>query len=147
MTKRVDPTVLRPPRWYRTAVVVATVVFVGGFVQMCLSQGLSLISLGLGGGALVGLAGIVEVFGCRVVLGAEALVVASPWSRKRYARSDIRKVTWAGGCGVSVQLSSGAWVKLPDVGRGSQGTVNTIRAWLERESGRLDRGEGDEGLS
>ncbi len=46
-------------------------------------------------------------------------------------KSEITKVTWEAGCGVSLLLSDGKWVKVPDLGHNSQGLTNSIRSWLK----------------
>jgi len=46
-------------------------------------------------------------------------------------RSDISKVTWEKGYGVSVQLNEGELITLPSFGQNIQGLANSVRAWLK----------------
>jgi hypothetical protein len=132
MTTPATETVLRPVRWLKLMTIGAASLFLAGFLTMYLLQGLSITALAFAGLSILVVAGVLEAFTLRVVLSAEALWVSKLGSRKAYARSEIRSVTWAKGCPVTFQLADGRWVKLPEVGSSSQGVVNTIRAWLKR---------------
>lgn len=73
-----------------------------------------------------------ECFVSYMHLGNEDLEYRMNFKRVRIKKTDIEKVTWEAGCGVSVQLVDGSWQKLPGLGQNSQGITNSIRAWLAR---------------
>jgi len=66
-------------------------------------------------------------------LGEDVLEYRMNLKLVRIKKDEIEKVTWAAGCGVSVQLSNGSWEELPTFGKNSQGITNSVRAWLERK--------------
>jgi hypothetical protein len=128
------PRVLGTAPWVYVAVGAADLLFTLGAVGLYLHQG-----LGVGFVVFVLLAtlaglGLAEAAISRIVLGAHALEVQSLRSRGRYPASEIRSVNWEGGSGVSLQLATGRWVKLPELGRNSQSVANAVRAWLKRSS-------------
>ncbi|HSF17857.1 MAG TPA: hypothetical protein VLK65_20120, partial [Vicinamibacteria bacterium] len=129
-----DPKVLRPAGWIKVLSLGAALLFVAGFVATYVSRGLNPIALGFAALSVLAILGVLEALTLRVVLDVDALRVSKLWSTKAYPRSDIRSVTWAKGCPVSLGLADGRWVRLPEVGTSSQGVVNTIRAWLKRTS-------------
>jgi hypothetical protein len=132
MTKSPTVIVLRSALWLKICAGLASLFFLAGFTMMCLLQGFSLTTLFFAGFVILSCASLLEAFSRRIILGQDTLQVANLWSNKDYARSEIRSVTWARSCPVSLQLSDGRWVKLPEVESSSQGVVNTIRAWLKR---------------
>jgi hypothetical protein len=118
--------------WVYVAVGVADLLFTLGAVLFYVHQG-----PGVGFVVFVLLAtlaglGMAEAVFSRIVLGETALEVLSLRSRGHYPASEIRSVRWEGGSGVALQLATGRWVKLPEMGRNAQSVANTIRAWLEK---------------
>jgi hypothetical protein len=67
-------------------------------------------------------------------LGNEALEYRMNFKRVRIKKAEIEKVTWASGCGVSVQLLNGSWEEIPSFGKDSRGLTNSVRAWLGKKS-------------
>lgn len=126
------PRVLRPKPWVFALVVTAATLFVAGAVSSYHHSGWTWTSLGFAGLAVLGIAGVTEVASTRIVLTQDLLEAGSVWSRRRYPVAGITSVTWEGGVGVSVKLSSGGWAKLPELGYNSQSLANTLRAWLKR---------------
>ena len=58
----------------------------------------------------------------------DALIVVSNFRERVVPRTEIESVTWEAGCGVSLKMNDGKWVKLPDYGHNAQGMTNSIRA-------------------
>jgi len=85
--------------------------------------------------ALFSLVGLVASMTTRVVLYSDSLAITANLRRRTYSRTALDRVTWEGGVGVSLRLTSGEWIRLPDVGN-SQSVSNSIRAWLKRTEGR-----------
>jgi hypothetical protein len=75
---------------------------------------------------------VIELTQRRIELGEDRLTFFANFRRRSIPRADIDSVTWAKGGGVSLKLVDGTWVHLPEVGSGSQGLTNSIRAWLRR---------------
>lgn len=92
---------LRAARWLVATMAGITAVFLAGFSSSYREGGLSLKSVTFAGFVVLGCVGFVEVAVCRVVLGLEALVVISLWSRKWYPRAAIRSVKFEWGAGVA----------------------------------------------
>ncbi len=74
----------------------------------------------------------VELGRIHVTLDLKKITFDHGFRRREIPRSEIESVTWAKGAGVSLKLVDGRWVRLPGVGRTSQGLTNSIRAWLKR---------------
>ncbi len=66
-------------------------------------------------------------------LGEEVLEYRMNFKFVRILKSDIEKVTWESGCGVSVRLTNGNWEELPNFGQDSRGITNSVRAWLGKK--------------
>lgn len=82
------------------------------------------------GFSILGIAGIVESFSMYIRLDETEIRFREIFGNTAIPRSDIVRVTWEAGCGVSLLLSDGSWAKVPDLGHNSQGLTNSIRAWL-----------------
>lgn len=123
---------LRPRLWVVSLVLLAETAFAAGAVFSYDDSGWTWTSLAFAGLSLLGGVALAEVASTRIVLSETTLEAGSVLSRHRYPVADIASVTWQGGAGVAVKLSSGGWAKLPDLGYNSQGLANTLRAWLER---------------
>ena len=90
---------------------------------------------GLGMLTLICALALADVFTTRIVLEADALVSVETFRRRVVPKADIESATWESGCGVSIKLKNGAWVKLPSVTKpNAQGQTNALRAWLKRPS-------------
>ncbi len=86
----------------------------------------------LGFGFLWFLAAI-EVRTSYLRLDAETLEFRENFKLMAFSKADIEKVTWEAGCGVSICLVSGEWVKVPTFLENNQGITNSIRAWLKKQ--------------
>ena len=84
--------------------------------------------------AIVGALWLADGFTRRIVLGSDSIriVSISDFQSRTISRTEVDSVTWEAGCGASIKLRDGKWVRLPNVGRNPQGLTNTIRAWLKR---------------
>ena len=79
----------------------------------------------------IGLAGVADALTQRIELHPEHIVVVHNLRRREYPRSMFVKAKWGKGVPVSLQSTSGKWIRLPGVGSTAQGLVNTLRAWLK----------------
>jgi hypothetical protein len=121
-------------RFVKACMLVFTALFSTGFVMMFHEKGVSLTSLALGAGAVLGMAAIVQVFASRIVLGKDDLRIVLPWSRKTYPRSDIRAVAWERGeKRAFLELTQGRRVKLPDVGNSPREVADIVLAWIKSD--------------
>jgi hypothetical protein len=82
--------------------------------------------------ALGGLFWLADVFTTRIVLGPQNIRIVSSLHSQTISRTKIDSVSWAKGCRVSLLLQDGTVVRLPNMGRTSQGLTNTVRAWLRK---------------
>jgi hypothetical protein len=123
---------IRVAPWLIVCAAIAALLFLAGLVGALLLGGVNRMALGFAGLCVVGALGVADVGTRRVVLSPDGLSVISIWSRRAYPRDGIDSVAWEGGIGVAVKLTSGGWVKLPELGRNSQSVSNMIRAWLKR---------------
>jgi hypothetical protein len=127
-----DHRTIRPPRWFIALPAGAALISLGAAAALYRYPGGTVyfyIALGV---AVLGLVGCVEVASARLMLTPEALEIRWLWSRRRYTRDQIQAVKWEWGAPVALQLTSGGWAKLPEIGLSSQGLANTLRAWLRR---------------
>jgi hypothetical protein len=83
--------------------------------------------------ALFGALWLVDVLATRIVLTSDSIriVSMSDFQARTVPRVEIDSVKWEKGCGASIRLRDGKWVRLPNVGRDAQGLTNTIRAWIK----------------
>jgi hypothetical protein len=124
--------VFRPKPWLVVSVITAAALFIAGAIFTYFSSGWSLTTIVFIVLAAIGCAGVLEIATSRIRLSDEVIEFGAVWTRKRYAAAQIESVTWASGCGVSLKLSQGGWVQLPDLGYNSQSLTNSVRAWLKR---------------
>jgi hypothetical protein len=110
----------------------ATLLFLASLAGAVYLRGPSLPSLAFGVLCAVGALGLLDVLRRRVVLSRSELRIVSLWSQRVYPRETIVSVTGESGVGAAFRLTSGNWVKLPELGRNSQSVANTIRAWLKQ---------------
>ena len=122
----------RPSAWIWSATLLALGIF-GGFAVLTFRLGAPLwqraaavLFVAL---AVVALA---ELATRRVEMTPEGLLLVAGLRRRFVPRQEIESVTWEKGAGVAIRLYSGQWVRMPEVGPGSQGLTNSIRAWLKR---------------
>lgn len=125
------PRILGTAPWVYAAVGAADLLFTLGAVGFYLHRGFGPAFVIFAILATLAALAMTEAVVSRIVLGTDTLEVQSLRSRGRYPASEIRAVRWEGGSGVALQLATGRWVKLPELGRNSQGVANTIRAWLK----------------
>ncbi len=93
-------------------------------------EGLSWICVFFIGFSVLGAAGIVESSFAYILLGDTEIRFRETFRKTAIPKNEIAKVTWEAGCGVSLLLRDGTWVKVPDLGHNSQGLTNSIRSWL-----------------
>jgi len=94
-------------------------------------EGLTWISAFFIGFSILGVAGIVESFTSYIRLEDTEIRFRETFGTTAIPKKDIMRVTWEAGCGVSLLLGDGRWVKVPDLGHNSQGLTNSIRSWLK----------------
>ena len=82
------------------------------------------------GFSILGVAGIIESFSMCITLDDREIRYRASFGKTVIPKSDIVRVTWEAGSGVSLLLSDGAWARLPDLGQNSQGLASSIRSWL-----------------
>jgi hypothetical protein len=116
--------------WIRISILVITAGSIAAAAYFYQQEGLSWISAFFMGFSLLGAAGVVESFTMYILLGETEIRFRETFRKTAIPRSDIVKVTWEAGCGVSLLLSDGTWAKVPDLGQNSQGLTNSIRSWL-----------------
>lgn len=82
------------------------------------------------GFSMLGVVGFVETFFMYIILEDSEIRFRESFRGTAIPKSDIEKVTWEAGCGVSLLRSDGTWAKVPDLGHNSRSLTNSIRAWL-----------------
>lgn len=82
--------------------------------------------------AVVGAFWLADIFFKRVVLQPDGILIFAAFRSRIYPRGEIESVTWASGCGASMKLNNGKWVRLPNTGQTPQGLTNSIQAWLRK---------------
>ncbi len=70
-------------------------------------------------------------------LDADELLCRSGFVTKRIPKNDIQGVTWEGDV-LSIRRGDGTWLKLPFLGRNTQGLANSVRAWLKQKSSKAN---------
>jgi len=123
------------PRWVTALILASVAALTTISVFLYRQQGPSLAFAEAVALALFSLVGLVASMTTRVVLYSDSLAITANLRRRTYSRTALDRVTWEGGVGVSLRLTSGEWIRLPDVGN-SQSVSNSIRAWLKRTEGR-----------
>ena len=121
--------VIRAARWYKITVLLATALFFGVTFALLYTQGLSWtasISLPF---PVIGMLAVYEVFSSRVVLGDNSIDVVGLLKRRSFERSRVAAVKSEGGR-VFLEIEGGGRAVLPELGRNSLSTSNTVRAWL-----------------
>ena len=93
-------------------------------------EGLTWISAFFIGFSIFCVAGVIESFTMYILLDEKEIRFRETFRKTAIPKSDIVRVTWEAGCGVSLLLSDGTWAKVPDLGHNSQGMTNSIRSWL-----------------
>jgi len=83
--------------------------------------------------AFLGAFVVAEVFVTRIVIGGDSIriVSLSDFMSRTIPRSEVAGVSGKRR-GVSLLLRNGEVIRLPGVGRSTQGLINTIRAWITR---------------
>ena len=129
-------TVFRTVPWIRIMIFVIAAGSIAAAAYYYHQEGLSWMTAFFIGFSILGVAGIVESFFSYIRLEATEIRFRETFGNTVIPRKDITRVTWEAGCGVSLLLSDGTWVKVPDLGNNSQGLTNSIRSWL-KDSDRL----------
>ena len=128
----VGSVVHRPSPWIWSVMLVTLGIF-GGFAALTFQIGAPLWQRAASVLFLVlAVAALGELAVRRVELTPAGLLLVSGLRRRLVPRQEIESVTWEKGSGVAIRLQGGRWVRMPDVGPGSQGLANSIRAWLKR---------------
>ncbi|MBL8516946.1 MAG: hypothetical protein JNM76_08250 [Betaproteobacteria bacterium] len=120
----------RAATWYIVAACLAWALFVTVALVSWRASGFSLVTLGLAAGSVLALAGLADALTLRVTLQADAIDYVCNFRRRRVARADIKRVVAEKGTPLTLELSSGGWVRLPSLG--GRLHANTLRAWLRR---------------
>ena len=94
-------------------------------------EGLTWMSVFFIGFSILGVAGIVESLSSYIRLEDTEIRFRETFGNTAIPKNDIMRVTWEAGCGVSLLLSDGTWIKVPGLGHNSQGLTNSIRSWLK----------------
>lgn len=116
---------------------IATMIFVAGLAFSYVNDGptswqfYAFLAL-----TVLGILGIVETWVSRVELHDDHILTVALFVRRTYPRGEVTSVTWAKGSPVSVQLTDGRWVNLPNTGHASTKIVGAIRAWLNEGARR-----------
>ncbi|MGI9227927.1 MAG: hypothetical protein ACR2PU_03955 [Gammaproteobacteria bacterium] len=84
--------------------------------------------------SILGFLAVIETQTSYMKLNKSTLEFRSWFKHKIIAKVEIESATWASGCPVSIKLKDGKYISLPEsLMLNSQGTVNSIRAWLKRD--------------
>ena len=67
-----------------------------------------------------------------IKVGPEAVTVRLVFSTKQYPRALVKRVSWAKGVPIALELTDGTWANLPDLGHKGSKLVGAIQAWLNR---------------
>lgn len=117
--------------WIRVMILVVTAGSIATATYFYRQEGLTWISAFFVGFSMFGIAGVIESFLAYIRLEETQIRFRETLRETAVPKDDIERVTWEAGCGVSLLLRSGKWVKVPDLGHDSQGLTNSIRAWLK----------------
>lgn len=117
--------------WIRITITVIASGSIAAAVYFYRQEGLTWISASFVGFSILGVAGIIESFCGYIRLEDTEIRFRETFAKTAIAKKDITRVTWEAGCGVSLLLSDGTWVKVPDLGHNSRGLTNSIRSWLK----------------
>ena len=85
------------------------------------------------GFSIVAIIAFLECYTSYIELEEGAICFRSKFATRRLSKTAIEKVTWEKGTGVSVRLTDGNWVQMPELFQNSQGLSNSMRAWLGSE--------------
>lgn len=117
--------------WIRIMIMVVASGSIAAAAYYYHQEGLTWISAFFIGFSILGVAGIVESFSSYIRLEDTEIRFRETFGKTAIPKNDIMRVTWEAGCGVSLLLSDGTWVNVPDLGHNSQGLTNSIRSWLK----------------
>ncbi len=117
--------------WIRISILVVTSGSIAAALYFYRQEGLTFLSAFFIGFSVFGIGGIVESFSAYILLDDTEIRFRETFRKTTHPKHDIEKVTWEAGCGVSLLLREGTWVKVPDLGQNSQGLTNSIRSWLK----------------
>ena len=81
---------------------------------------------------LLRIGGLYELMTTKLVLYPSSIHFAHEFKKRIIGKKEIERVTWEKGCGASLLLKDGTWIKIPTPGTTNMGICNTIRAWLKR---------------
>ena len=119
--------------WIRIMILVTTSGSITAAVYYFRHEGLTWMTAFFVGFSIIGVAGIVESVSSYIRLEDSEIRFRQTLGKTAISKNDIRSVTWEAGCGVSLLLNDGTWVKLPDLGQNSLGLTNSIRSWLKND--------------
>jgi len=117
--------------WIRIMIAVIASGSIAAAVYYYSSEGLSWTSAFFIGFSIIAVTGVIETFFMFIQLGDSEIRFRESFRTTEIRKSDIVKVTWEAGCGVSLLLKDDTWAKVPDLGHNSQGLTNSIRSWLK----------------
>lgn len=133
MTDARQLVLFRSPRWLLGLLTLFSTIFAFASALVFLWHGPSLEFSVLFVFTLLMALGATDAITTTVELHVDHMQIRSGLRTRKIPRSRLQKVTWESGSGVSVQLDSGSWQSLPDVGN-SQAVANSIRAWLKNSA-------------
>jgi len=134
MKSNASPKVYRTAPWMICLVVLGLVAFVAATWFMHRTQGFSLTTLSLAAGGVLTLIGLADVLTMRITLFPDTIEVFARFRRSRIARAEIAGISAEKGTPLMLELKTGGWVKLPDLGGSLH--PNTVRAWLRPSPGQ-----------
>lgn len=125
-----QPRTFRAAVWLIVVVVLGLAAFCAATWFMYRQEGISFTMLGLAVGSALALGGLADVLTTRVTLEADAIESFAKFRYRRIPRADIIRVVAEKGCPIALELRTGGWAKLPELG--GRLHPNTLRAWLKR---------------
>lgn len=117
--------------WVRISIFIIAAGSIAAATYYYRQEGLSWLFAFFAGFSILGIAGVIESYYMYIVLEDGQIRFRETFRKTVIPKSDIERVTWEAGCGVSLLLKDGTWTKVPDLGQNSQGLTNSITAWLK----------------
>ncbi len=117
--------------WIRISILIVALGSIAAAAYYFRQDGLTWISAFFIAFSVFCVAGVIESFSSYVRLEDTEIRFRESFGETTVPKKDIVRVTWEAGCGVSLLLCDGTWVKVPDLGHNSQGLTNSIRSWLK----------------
>lgn len=126
-----DTKVIRPAAWFFAIVGLGELVSTGAAVVLFVQNGLDWWTMTAVAVAVMFNLGLIDLVVSRIELTPDTLRVVELFRSRSVAKRDIVTAKRDGGS-LFLQLQDGRWFAVPDTGKNTLGTLNTIRAWLKR---------------